>query len=105
MNKLMLTVVAVTLCAVAQADEVRTETLKFPELNLANSKGIEALYHRIMAAAARVCPNDGGVRLDGSSVAHCKLEAARGAVMNIHNSALSAYWMKMVYHTDQVVKK
>src|SRR5262252_5265212 len=37
------------------ADQIRSETVKFADLNLGSSAGVETLYERIQAAARRVC--------------------------------------------------
>jgi UrcA family protein len=41
-------------------DQVRSETVKFADLNLGTPAGVEALYGRIHAAARRVCEQPAG---------------------------------------------
>ena len=41
-------------------DEARSETVKFADLDLSSSQGVEALYRRIHAAARRVCDQPAG---------------------------------------------
>ena len=41
-------------------DDVRSETVKFADLNLSTQAGVEALYGRIHAAALRVCDQPPG---------------------------------------------
>ena len=41
-------------------NQVRSETVKFADLNLGSPAGVEALYGRIRAAARRVCYQPNG---------------------------------------------
>ena len=36
-------------------EQVRSETVRFPDLNIGTQSGVQALYDRIHAAAKRVC--------------------------------------------------
>src|SRR5437763_909695 len=42
------------------AEEVRSETVKFEDLNVSSPAGVEALYKRIHSAAKRVCAPPAG---------------------------------------------
>ena len=54
----MLLACAVIVSSAFADDQVRSETVKFADLNVTTPAGAEALYTRIHAAAKRVCPED-----------------------------------------------
>jgi UrcA family protein len=45
-------------------DQVRSESVKFADLNLGSPADVEALYGRIRAAARRVCDQPAGEQVD-----------------------------------------
>lgn len=61
----------------AHAGDVRSETVKFADLNLGTTSGVQALYLRIHAAARRVCAKPAGPweMADRSCVAKAESEA------------------------------
>jgi UrcA family protein len=84
------------LCANAQAgiqSEVPTETVRYATPDVDNAAGVAALYHRIDAAAGRVC----GERLAPGSLAasqpwrRCVQGAMRDALAKINLPAVTAY--------------
>jgi len=75
----------------AFADElIRSETVKFPDLNVTTQEGVQRLYTRIHTAAERVCAErDPILRL---SVNACINKAEQNAIANANLSQLSAYY-------------
>jgi UrcA family protein len=72
--------------------EVRSKSVKFADLDLSKSLGIETLLSRIRRAAGDVCSpepqvNDIGVRKDYNK---CVSGAVDGAVAKVNNPRLSA---------------
>jgi len=74
----------------ARADEqVRSETVKFSDLNLSAQAGVEALYGRIHAAARRVCLRPAG---EFAAVKVCMTKAESEAVGKVNVPLLIAYY-------------
>jgi UrcA family protein len=87
----------------ARAEEsVRSETVKFQDLNVGTSAGVEALYRRIQAAAKRVCtPPAGWVAQLGAST--CAKDAQARAIATVNLPLLTAYYqMKTGDHTQRI---
>lgn len=80
-------------------DDVRSETVKFRDLDLQSDTGVSALYQRIQAAARRVCdqPSDAGVS-SAYAVRSCKEKAESRAVMSVNVPSLTAYYQKVSGH-------
>jgi UrcA family protein len=80
-------------------DQVRTETVKFQDLNVDTPAGVQALYTRIHSAAKRVCSeNDPVLRL---ASALCIRKAEAKAVETVSIPQLTAYYrMKTGEHTQ-----
>lgn len=77
----------------AQADEqVRSETVKFGDLNVGSPSGVEALYKRIHGAAQRVCFDDSMLVRSASRACARKAEAA--AIEKVNLPQLTAYYQK-----------
>lgn len=77
----------------AHADEqVRSETVRFGDLNLGSSSGVEALYQRIHRAAQRVCFDDSEFVRSAWRVCARKAEAA--AIEKVNLPQLTAYYQK-----------
>ena len=76
----------------ALADEqLRTETVKFQDLNVTTAAGVETLYHRIHSAARRVCaPPAGWPQLVGSVA--CAKDAEARAIAKVNLPSLTAYY-------------
>jgi UrcA family protein len=75
----------------AFADEqFRTETVKFQDLNVSASAGVEALYNRIHAAAKRVCFSSG----DPVAISErgCARKAEAQAVEELNLPLLTGYY-------------
>jgi UrcA family protein len=71
-------------------DEIRTETVKFQDLNVDSSAGVQALYGRIHAAAKRVCAENDLSRLGAQNA--CAKKAEADAIEKLNLSQLTAYY-------------
>jgi UrcA family protein len=78
--------------------QVRIEDIKFQDLNLDNTAGVETLYKRIHAAARRVCAVSGQSRDTGSwpddavsATAKCSKKAQARAIGEMNLPALTAF--------------
>ena len=70
-------------------------TVKFADLNLQTSAGVEALYKRILSAATQVC--DSGVDRNLSILTYdrkCVKATETQAIEKVHNAALSAFYQR-----------
>jgi UrcA family protein len=75
----------------ALADEqVRSEKVKFQDLNMDTPEGVQALYARIHAAAVRVCADSDPVL--HSAVSACARKAEVGAIEKVNLPQLTAYY-------------
>jgi UrcA family protein len=75
-----------------RADEqVRSETVKFQDLNISTSAGAEALYSRIHSAALRVCSSE-DAWLEQVAVASCIRDAEARAVKKVELPLLTAFY-------------
>jgi UrcA family protein len=72
-------------------DQVRSETVKFQDLNTGTPAGAEALYFRIHSAAKRVCsrPGDAWEMFHAST---CIKDAEAGAIQKVDLPLLTAYY-------------
>ena len=76
----------------ALADEqLRTETVKFQDLNVGSPAGAEALYRRIHSAAKRVCASPPGWP-EQVSAAICAKDAEARAIAKVNVPLLTAYY-------------
>jgi UrcA family protein len=75
--------------AVAYDFDARQITVKYSDLNLANTQGVATLYSRIQAAAKSVCWQDFEPAVHRNA---CIDKAILGAVTKVNNSALSAMY-------------
>lgn len=71
-------------------EPVRSETVKFADLNLGSTSGIETLYKRIHAAAARVCFD--GDSLQRAAVHVCVKAAEARAIEKVNLPQLTAFY-------------
>jgi UrcA family protein len=75
----------------AIADEqVRSERVKFQDLNVESQEGVQALYARIHAAAKRVCSQSDPVLREAEGPCTKKSEA--NAIEKLNLSQLTAYY-------------
>jgi UrcA family protein len=76
----------------AFADDVRSETVKFADLNVGSQAGVEALYRRIHAAARRVCDQPAG---ESTAIRPCVTKAESQAIGKLNLPLLTAFYQKM----------
>jgi UrcA family protein len=80
----------------ARADEqLRSETVKFQDLNVSTPAGAEALYRRIHAAARRVCESPSGwpsAWPEQVGAAACAKDAEARAIAKVNLPLLTAYY-------------
>jgi UrcA family protein len=72
-------------------DQVRSETVKFADLNLGTQSGVEALYGRIHAAARRVCDQPAGEPWGARA---CMTKAESEAIAKVNVPLLTAFYQK-----------
>ena len=75
----------------AHAGDVRSESVKFGDLNIGSQAGVEALYGRIHAAARHVCQQPAG---EQAAVGRCMSKAEAGAIGKVNNPLLTAFYQK-----------
>jgi len=73
----------------ASANDVRSETVKFADLDVKTSAGVQALYGRIHAAARRVCEQPSG---EQQAVRSCVAKAESDAVAKVNLPLLTAFY-------------
>jgi UrcA family protein len=84
-------VLAFAVVSNAHADEqVRSETVKFGDLNVGSPSGVETLYKRIHAAAARVCFDGDPLQL--IAVYACTKKAEARAIEKVNLPQLTAFY-------------
>jgi UrcA family protein len=81
-------------------DQVRSETVRFPDLNLGSPAGVEALYGRIHAAARRVCEQPAGAL---ASTRACVTKAESEAIGKVNVPLLTAYYQKKTGNLPQAL--
>ena len=90
----MIACVFVVSSAIADAPngQVRIEDIKFQDLNLTTTAGVDALYKRVHSAALRVCAASEQSDLgDASASAKCSKDAEARAIEKINLPALTAF--------------
>jgi UrcA family protein len=86
---MLLACVLVTSNAVAD-DQVRSETVKFADLKVDTSAGVEALYRRIYGAAQRVCGYEAGAIQGPSIWRSCVRPTVDATIAKVNNPRLTA---------------
>jgi UrcA family protein len=84
----------------AHADDVRSETVKFADLDLGSQAGVETLYGRIHAAARHVCEQPAG---EQAAVRKCMTKAESEAIGKLNNSLLTAFYQKKTGSPPQTI--
>jgi UrcA family protein len=84
----------------AHAGDARSETVKFADLNLGTSAGVEALYGRIHAAARRVCEQPAG---ELAAVRGCMTKAESQAIGKVNVPLLTAFYQKKTGSHPQTI--
>jgi UrcA family protein len=87
----------------ASADEqVRSERVKFHDLNVDTSEGVQALYGRIHAAAKRVCSESDPIMREASAA--CARKAEGNAIGKLSLPQLTTYYKtKNGDHTQALI--
>jgi UrcA family protein len=81
-------------------DQGRSETVKFADLNLSTSAGVEALYGRIHAAARRVCEQPAG---ELAATGPCMTKAESKAIGKVNVPLLTAFYQKKTGNHPQTI--
>jgi UrcA family protein len=96
LNRALLAHAAVALLAGALAvstasagEPIRSETVKFQDLNVSSAAGAEALYNRIHAAAKRVCAQPDAWQ---PSVIACVRKSEANAISKVNQPLLTAFY-------------
>ena len=84
----------------AHAGDVRSETVKFTDLNLGSTAGVQALYGRIHAAARRVCEQPAG---ESRAVQPCMTKAESEAIGKVNVPLLTAFYQKKTESHSQTI--
>jgi UrcA family protein len=85
--------VATSASAGESNDQVRSETVKFDDLNLSAPAGVAALYQRVHAAATHVCADEQtGDLASWKRFKSCINQAEGRAVKGINAEAFTAYY-------------
>jgi UrcA family protein len=74
----------------AHGDQVRSESVKFSDLNVDSPSGVQALYERIHAAAKRVC--DDSDPLQHMAATACARKAEARAIGKLDLPQLTAFY-------------
>jgi len=84
----------------AHADDARSETVKFSDLNLSSQAGVEALYGRIHAAARRVCEQPAG---ELTAARKCMTKAESDAIGKVNVPLLTAFYQNKTGSHPQTI--
>lgn len=72
------------------SDDAPSVTVRYDDLNLSTSDGVDALYHRISKAARQVCPSANSRDLSVVAASeHCQATAVAQAVRDVNNPHLA----------------
>jgi UrcA family protein len=82
----------------AHADEIRSQTVKFADLNIGTPAGAEALYGRIHAAARCVCDYPLAWR---AAVSACVTKAESEAIGKVNIPLLTALYQSKTGNSSQ----
>src|ERR1700730_10759127 len=97
----MLLACAVIASSAFADDQVRSETVKFADLNVGTPAGAQALYSRIHSAANRVCSTNSSDPLFLVGAIACAKRAESEAIKKLSLPQLTAlYQMKTGKHTQ-----
>ena len=81
-------------------DDVRSETVRFADLNVGTPAGVEALYGRIHGAAGRVCQQPGG---ELEAIRTCVRRAESNAIGKVNAPLLTAFYQKKTGSKPQTI--
>jgi len=98
----MLLAFAAVTGAHASDEPVRSETVKFDDLNVGAASGVQALYDRIHRAARRVCSQPDPLQQIAAKV--CTQKAEARAIATVSLPQLTAYYqMKTGDHSQPLI--
>ena len=102
-SKLTLAVVSVVASVASFAATPSVDALsvsvRYDDLNLSTTDGVNSLYHRISAAAREVCPGVYSRELSVVAAAHrCEADAVSKAVSAVNNSHLAMVHAAHISH-------
>jgi UrcA family protein len=86
-----------------EPSDPRSITVKFADLNLQATAGVDALYKRIHSAATQVCDSGNRNLLILASDRKCTAAAETQAIEKVHNAALSAFYQRKVGRPNAMV--
>jgi len=77
--------------AAAEPSGDATISIDYRDLDLSTRAGVDTLYHRIVSASRRVCPNlpVAGLAVQQVVVRECREAAVAGAVAQVHSAGLA----------------
>ena len=91
-------------CVVSSAfagEQLRSETVKFSDLNTSTSQGVQALYGRIHAAAWHVCSSTSNDPIYQLQARDCAKQAEAKAIETVNLPQLTAFYrMKTGNHAQ-----
>ena len=91
--------VATTSFAGGPSPDPPTASVRYDDLNLSTSAGVNVLYHRISVAALKVCPDvfsrDLGIVAAGE---RCRANAVANAVRDLNNPQLAVVHAAHISH-------
>ena len=73
-------------------EQFRSETVKYPDLNVSTSAGVQALYGRIHAAAWRVCSTTSADPIFQREARECARKAEYKAIETVSLPQLTAFY-------------
>ena len=73
-------------------EQVRSETVKFQDLNVSTSEGVQTLYGRIHSAAWRVCSTTSADPLYQMGARNCAKNAEAKAIESLNLPQLTAFY-------------
>jgi UrcA family protein len=82
------------------AEQVRSETVKFADLDLSTSAGVETLYRRIHAAAWRLCQQPAG---EQAATPRCMSKTESDAIGKVNAPLLTAFYQKKTGTPPQTI--
>jgi UrcA family protein len=82
------------------AEPVRSETVKFADLDLGTSAGVETLYRRIHAAAWRLCQQPAG---EQAATERCMSKTESDAIGKVNAPLLTAFYQKKTGTPPQTI--
>ena len=82
-------------------EQVRSETVKFPDLDVNTSEGVQTLYGRIHAAAWRVCSTSSTDPLFQLGARKCARNAEAKAIETLSLPQLTAFYRTKIGNQSQ----